>query len=172
MNMKFSVSSLKSLNYKQLLIDHVEKIIFGIIILCTVSFLYGTQWKPYSQTPQDLKQVVTESEEKLKESQWPEKAKEEYNNDENIVEQIKEVFDPLDGSQFVSNNGIYEPLVSSSKPYQEPKWLTVSDLKADYGRGPFFAFDPNKKVEEIVEADNLPEEETKTENSTVLKSNK
>ncbi len=142
--MKFSVSDLKNLNYKQLLIDHVEKFIFAIILLCVINFLFGTRWKPYDRTPQELIDQVTEKEEQFKISTWPDEAKEKFNNSSNIIEEVKSVFEPLSVSEFASKEGLFEPLIKPNRPYEEPELLPLEKIIASVGRSPIYAVNPNK----------------------------
>lgn len=160
--MKFSPADLKNVDYKKLFINHFEKFIFVIVILVALKFVLGTTWKPYDKTPQELLDTVAEKEEEFKSSDWPETDKEKYETNENVVEEAKEVFTPVNVAKYESNEGYYEPLIKLSKKYEEPDWLPPKNLIATAGKGPIFQKDPNKPAstsEEEEEFEIVEEEE-------------
>ena len=52
--MKLAVPNLKTLDYKQLLINHAEKVVVAVIGLMIASVLYGSNWKGTEKTPTEL----------------------------------------------------------------------------------------------------------------------
>ena len=50
---------MKNLNIKALLINHLEKIVFGLFAVIVLGILAGgTSWARYSKTPDELKRKV------------------------------------------------------------------------------------------------------------------
>ena len=52
--MKNLGAKLKGLDYKMLLVDHAEKMVFGFIALFIVVALFKTSWSSYEKKPTEL----------------------------------------------------------------------------------------------------------------------
>ena len=79
-------------NVKQLLIEHVEKAVFGLAALTGLGMTVASNWKPYEGTPGEITKSVSEGSEKFKSNKWPKEQRELYADQEKVTpsEQITE----------------------------------------------------------------------------------
>ena len=93
--------SLKGLNWKQFLVNHGEKLVFGIVALCGLAALGMSRWAPYSEkNPYTLIEDVEKSKEAHKVSTWPEAEQDKFKSEQNIYAKAEKLLSPLDESQF------------------------------------------------------------------------
>jgi hypothetical protein len=71
---------MKKLNIKALVVEHVEKIVFGLFALITLGILtVGTSWARYEKTPDDLKRSVENAKQKITSNNpWPKDKEESF----------------------------------------------------------------------------------------------
>ncbi len=66
------VPNLKTLDYKQLGIDHGEKLAIAIVGLLLLFVLWTTKWsQPIAKAPTELIDQAATTEEKIKKQAWP-----------------------------------------------------------------------------------------------------
>ena len=71
--MKLSLSSLKTLDYKQLGIDHGEKVVIALIGLMMATVLFRSNWKGTDKTPNEITEKADKAMQQIEASPWPEK---------------------------------------------------------------------------------------------------
>jgi len=65
-------------NIKQLALDHVEKVVFGLLALVGLLALAGTNWSPYRGTPEEITDKVTKGRQTWTTTDWPEEQQKEF----------------------------------------------------------------------------------------------
>lgn len=99
------------LDIKQAAISHVEKVIFGIVMIVVLIGLAGANWSPYKKTPDQITQKVKTGKRNLQQHDWPAEEKEQY---------------PLVKTDVMVNRALYasidpRPLESSVDPVVDPR---------------------------------------------------
>ena len=128
------VANLKGMNYKQLAIDHGEKIVMGFFALVAVLILFGTPWSTYKREPAELSTAAEKAREEALKSTWPEDQRLKYENMPDIREEVRElVLEPIDVSRWEYTTDMIFKLHRKQEPIEEPQWLAVEDLIATSG---------------------------------------
>ena len=128
--------SIKDINYKDFLINHAEKLIFGFVIVIAAWALWSTSWDGYSKQPQEFQQSVDREELALKESPWPDKNTELYENQKDI-RKIAEKLIPIESEKttlmseqlanFEYSTEFDFPLVQEKEPIEEAELYAMED---------------------------------------------
>jgi len=128
---------LKGLDWKQFLVNHGEKLIFGIVALCGLAALGMSRWAPYNEkNPFTLNEDVEKAKEAHKVSTWPETEQTKFTTDQNIFAKAENLLSPLPESQFAFSAtlpGMTWPVIPKQQPIDEPTWYPVEKLIADSG---------------------------------------
>lgn len=148
--MKLSPANLKSLDYKQLAINHGEKLVVSLIGLFIVFTLVGTRWSSYDKgTPKELADKAVAALQTVKDEQahpWPKDEQEKYLEDVQPVrtvlngqsyevsQDVAEMVKPVEVARYDYNAPMSWPLIPPEQPIKEPEWLPVVELIADSGR--------------------------------------
>ncbi len=105
------------LDIKKAAVKHVEKAVFGVVILVVLIGLVSAKWSPYKKTPGEINQKVTAGEKNLQNHGWPEEEKELYpvvSTDRRVDQALYARVDPrpLEGSvaPIVDPRGRNEPV--------------------------------------------------------------
>lgn len=132
--MKNFIAKLKSANYKQLLVDHGEKGVFGVVGLFALSCLATTSWSRYDKTPEQFLVKVDEGKKNIQASAWtPERAK-EYSAPRNISDEVQKLHSPIDVSRYEYTTHWYWPMYPQLDRVKSPRWLEPTNAIADAGR--------------------------------------
>ena len=59
------MASLKGVNFKEVLINHGEKIGLGVMLLAGLLIVYSARWKVEERTPEELASSITDAEARL-----------------------------------------------------------------------------------------------------------
>ncbi len=132
--MKNLAAKLKGLNYKQLVIDHGEKGVFGLFALIVLVFLAGTSWSRYEKRPEEFVDKVAKGEAAIKASAWSEDRKKDFRAVRDIAEEVKMLHSPLEASRFEYSTHYFWPMYPQTKPGADPKLLAVLEPVADFGK--------------------------------------
>ncbi|MFN0199179.1 MAG: hypothetical protein ACKVT0_20715 [Planctomycetaceae bacterium] len=161
--MKNIGSKLKSMNYKQAAIDHLEKMVFGLFAFITLLSLVTARWKGFDKAPEELQFKTDEAKTKILASTWPEEKKKEFLVDSDVRERVKTLVSPVEPARWdYGNEGLSWPLQKKKVLVKEPEWLAVEELEATPGR---FILSERLPEEDLYEGDpgydemEVPEEE-------------
>jgi hypothetical protein len=130
--MKLAVPNLKTLDYKQLGIDHGEKVVIAIIGLVLLFVLWSTKWtKPIEETPTELTEQAKSTEEKIKTQPWPELDAKNLKTGVDLRGRATALLTPLEVTPWVLPIALNKPYHPDRTLIGRPKWLAVKDLRAD-----------------------------------------
>ena len=131
--MKDLVAKLKNMNFKQAAIQHVEKMVFAIVVLLVVLVLAGTSWSRYERKPEEFLDKIRKGEANLENSQWPEDQRKEFLAAPDVLQIVNSFDAGADLSRFEYRTPFFWPLYPKKEKYKEPQLLAVQDLVADPG---------------------------------------
>ena len=122
---------MKKLNIKALLIDHVEKIVFGLFALIVLGVLLGgTTWARYAKTPDEIKRSVANVRAKIAaNSVWP-KEKESSFMIVDFTEKARTLFSMPSLVRYDFSQWLFHPLYRKNEPKREPVYEAVQNLIA------------------------------------------
>ena len=122
---------MKKLNIKALLIDHVEKFVFGFFALSVLGVLLGgTSWARYSKTPDEIKRSVANVRAKIAaNSVWP-KEKESSFAIVDFTEKARQLFSMPSLVRYDFSQYLFHPLYRKNEPKREPTYESVQNLIA------------------------------------------
>jgi hypothetical protein len=130
--MKLAVPNLKTLDYKQLGIDHGEKLAIAIIGLLLLFVMYSTRWKqPISESPTELVNQATTADETIKKQAWPEAEIKVLKTGTDLNARANALLTPLDVSAWLLPIPLNKPYHPDRTLISRPKWLAVKELMAD-----------------------------------------
>ena len=123
---------MKKLNIKALVVEHVEKIVFGLFALITLGILtVGTSWARYEKTPDDLKRSVENAKQKITSNNpWP-KDKEESFKVVDFSEKARMLFTMPSIARYDFSQWLFHPLYKKDEPKREPVYEPVQALIAN-----------------------------------------
>lgn len=122
------------IDIKKAAINHVEKVIFGVVILIVLIGLAGAQWSPYKGTPGEIDLAVKTGKRNLINQTWPEEEKQNYpivRTDTLVDRALYASIDPRPLESSV--DPVVDP-VGRNEPVREPVLKTLEDLVATSGR--------------------------------------
>jgi hypothetical protein len=130
--MKLAVPNLKTLDYKQLGIDHGEKLAIGIVGLLLLFVLWSTRWaKPIAETPAELIEEAKSTDETIKKQPWPEADGKLLKTGMDLKGRATALLTPLELSPWVLPIALNKPYHPDRTLITKPKWLAVKNLIAD-----------------------------------------
>lgn len=134
---------MKKLNIKSLLVDHVEKFVFGLFALIVFAILtVGTSWARYKNTPEELKRSVENAKTKITSNNpWP-KDKEESFKVIDFSQKASQLFQMPLVSKYDFSQWLFHPLYKKNEPKREPTYEPVQNLIVN------FAFVPLSVISE------------------------
>lgn len=119
---------------KQAAISHVEKVVFGIVILVVLIGLAGAKWSPYKGTPEEITAKVKTGKQNLVNHTWPQEDKEQYPLVKTDALVDRALYASIDPRPLESS---VDPIVDprgQNEPVREPVLKTAEDLVATTGR--------------------------------------
>lgn len=122
------------LDIKQAAINHVEKAVFGVVLLVVLLGLATANWAPYQGTPGEIRQSVTQGQTALVNHSWPQEEREQFpivKTDERVYLALHKPIDPRPLESSV--DPVVDPL-GSNEPVREPVLKTLENLMATAGR--------------------------------------
>jgi uncharacterized membrane protein YgcG len=124
--------NLKTFDYKQLGIDHGEKVAIALIGLLLVFVLWTTKWsQPIKETPSQLIEDATATDEKIKTQDWPPNETKSLKTGTDLNERVASLLTPLDVKPWEMPIELNKPYHPDRTLISAPKWLAVKDLIAD-----------------------------------------
>jgi len=130
--MKLAVPNLKTLDYKQLGIDHGEKLAIGIVGLLLLFVLWSTRWaKPIAESPEKLIEEAKSTNDIIKNQPWPETDAKALKTGTDLRGRATALLTPLELSPWVLPIALNKPYHPDRTLITKPKWLAVKNLIAD-----------------------------------------
>ncbi|HXY34391.1 MAG TPA: hypothetical protein VEI07_09200, partial [Planctomycetaceae bacterium] len=130
--MKLAVPNLKTLDYKQLGIDHGEKLAIAIIGLLLLLVLWSTKWThPIKETPAELINTATTTDEEIKKNPWGEDQAKLLKTGTDLTARATALLTPMESSPWVLPIALNKPYHPERSLITRPKWLAVKYLVAD-----------------------------------------
>lgn len=129
--------SLKGLDWKQLLVNHGEKLVLGLVVVIGLAAIATSRWAPYREkNPYALIENVEKAKQVHATSTWPEAEQEKFKTDQDISEKAQRLLASLDESQFAFSRSLpamHWPVIPQQQPIDEPRWYPVEKLLATSG---------------------------------------
>lgn len=121
-------------DFKKAAISHVEKVIFGIVMLVVLMGLAGANWSAYDGTPSEITSKVDSGKRNLLGHRWPEEDKANYQIVKTDILVDRALYASIDPRPL--ENSI-KPIVDprgQNQPVREPTLEKLEDLIAGSGR--------------------------------------
>jgi hypothetical protein len=125
--------NLKNVDYKQLGIDHGEKVVIALIALMIGGVLYGSNWKATDKSPIELKDRAEKTAKDIEERPWDaqrEKRAAGLGQGNELATKVTMLLSPISATGF-SIAPFYPPLHPDKTLISTPHWLPVQHLIAD-----------------------------------------
>jgi hypothetical protein len=130
--MKLAVPNLKNVDYKQLGIDHGEKVAIAIVGLLLLFVLWSTNWKqPVAESPAELADQATNVDEQIKKQPWPPGEIGLLKTGTDLNVRATSLLTPVELSPWLLPVPMNKPYHPDRTLITKPKWLAVRDLIAD-----------------------------------------
>jgi hypothetical protein len=127
--------NLKTLDYKQLGIDHGEKAVIAVVALLIATVLYGSNWKGTDKSPTEIAEKADKAMQQIEANPWPEKVEKEkagLGKGDELAEKVAILLTPISPRGF-SIKPFDPPLHPDKTLISTPRWLPVQHLIADAG---------------------------------------
>lgn len=129
--MKLSIDGLKNANWKQLAIDHGEKIGLGVAVLAVAAILLTGQWGRYTEkNPEGVQTQLASEYRAVEQSQWDEARRAEDLPEINLSALVEDVTTKMNPDQYTPVYPITAPMHPPQEPGGEPTWLPVESVLA------------------------------------------
>lgn len=155
-------------DFKKAAVSHVEKVIFGIVLLVVLMGLAGANWSPYKGTPGEITQRVQSGKQNLVGHRWPEEEKEKFPiiKTNNLVDRA--LYASIDPRPLESS---VVPIIDprgQNEPVREPVLKSLEDAVATSGRVFVHLAGSGEEEEEDSELAAVTEEKKEDEDETVI----
>jgi hypothetical protein len=137
--MKLALSSLKTVDYKQLLINHGEKVVIAIIGVMVATVLYNSNWKATEKTPTAFIEKADKAKKEIEENPWSEKSEKQkagLGKGNELASKVSQMLTPINVSAF-GIQPLDPPLHPDKTLISMPRWLPVQDVIAEAGAAEF-----------------------------------
>ncbi len=61
----------RGINWKELILDHGEKLVFGMVLVFVLGGVATTRWSTYDRTPEEFQDRITQGKSAFNASHWP-----------------------------------------------------------------------------------------------------
>ena len=127
--MKFSLDSVKNADWKQLAIDHGEKIGLAVALVVAGVVLLTGRWSPYdAKQPGQVEAAVDREAEALKRSVWTADVRAQDVPDLDVEARARQLLTDLPPDSFPLPRPVTAPLYPVQEPAREPVWLAPEDV--------------------------------------------
>ncbi len=131
--MKNLLAKIKSVNYKQALIEHGEKLVLGLIGLFVVTQLGFTSWARYDKQPKEFQDKVESGQREIQNSLFTLDEQNKYKPTD-IMQQVQTLQSPLEPGRYQYSTDWFWPMYPIAFKCGEPKWLALIEPIADFGK--------------------------------------
>ena len=149
---------------KNAAISHVEKVVFGIVIIVVLMGLVGANWSPYQGTPGEIVQAVNEGEVNLAANRWPAEEREQFTDIETAPLLKTTLYANVDSSPYHLSERMYRLATGQDEPITEPELNKVESLIATSSRAFLKMMEDEFADEELEDLEMSTEEEAEEEN--------
>lgn len=129
------MDKIKRLFSKEFLLNHGEKVIFGLIALAGLGIIFSANWETEKRTPQDLLSLVDTAKTNLSTSVWTEKDDAKFKLVVDLDQQARQMLVAKQDSGdygFTASNTFW--LNKKQEKIREPEWLPVEQVLASVDR--------------------------------------
>src|SRR5580658_9174879 len=122
--------NLKNIDYKQLGIDHGEKVVIALIALMIGSVLYGSNWKATDSSPTAMKERAEKTTKDIDERPWDEQREKRLaglGQGNELAAKVTMLLSPISINGF-SIEPFDPPLHPDKTLISTPRWLPVQHL--------------------------------------------
>ncbi len=129
------LDKLKSIDYKTLVISHVEKVVLALVLVYAIVTVVGANWPKAEQKPEDLAKQIQQKDQMIVNGTWPKDQKQLYTPDTNVQTKVAEILRKLPPTAYgyPDHTPMTWPLVPPKEKIREPTWQKVDGLLADFG---------------------------------------
>ena len=121
-------------NAKEIVIEHGEKFILGLVGVFVLVGIGTTQWSTYERKPEEFTQKIDAGKAAFAASTWPDTEKETFNAPD-PGEQVVKLFDGIPPTQqYEFGTKWVHRITKAREKVAEPEYLAVENLVADAGR--------------------------------------
>ena len=132
--MKDVVAKLKGLDYKQLVLDHGEKFVLGVVVVLVIVCLGETKWKRYERMPEEFDQQVSLETANLAASKWPDEKRQKIESVKVVSVAVEQLLSEVSVDRFGYRTPMDHPIYKKKEKIKEPKYRAVQDLIVHEGR--------------------------------------
>lgn len=131
--MKLSPSSLKGMDFKQILVHHGEKVVLGLAGLLALLALVSARWSTFKKTtPTKMKESAIQAEVAIKASQWPPAEQQQFPEDDTLAGKIEQMLRPINLAYLKPRIDFsFEPYLKDKK-LEDPKLFAINEPIATY----------------------------------------
>jgi hypothetical protein len=125
--------NLKNIDYKQLGINHGEKVVIALIGLMIGGVLYGSNWRATDKSPTELKERAEKTKKDIEERPWDEQREKRLaglGQGNELAQKVSLLLTPTSVNGF-EIKPFNPPLHPDKTLISTPKWLPVQHLIAD-----------------------------------------
>ena len=130
--MKLSLDGLKNADWKQLAVDHGEKVGLAVAVLIAGVVLLTGPWSPYdAKRPELVDSEVDRAARDLRQSVWTREVREADVPELDVEARAKDLLEPVSPEPFRLVKPVFRPLNPMQELGNEPTWLPPEDVVAD-----------------------------------------
>lgn len=131
--MKAMLGKLKGGGFKNLFIQHGEKLGFGVVVLMVLGVLaFGTSWARTDKSPDAISANIEKAEMQIRNSTWPDTKRQEFALVD-FSDKSQALLSPFPTQPFEFGTNMFWPLYRKQELAKEAEYLAVEDLRADPG---------------------------------------
>ena len=110
-------ASLKGINFKEVLVNHAEKIVLGCAVLASLFIMSGTitNWKGYDKEPADFDKALKKSQTQLKVTEWPKEEQTKYSKFDEILPQAEKLILPAGADHNIAKDDLLSKFEFTTK---------------------------------------------------------
>lgn len=131
--MKAMLGKLKGGGFKNLFIQHGEKLGFGVVVLIVLGVLaFGTSWARTDKSPDVIAANIDKASVQIQNSTWPDTKRQEFALVD-FSDKSQALLSPFPTQPFEFGTNMFWPLYRKQELAKEAEYLAVEDLRADPG---------------------------------------
>ena len=128
--------SIKGMNIKAFLANHIEKVALGTIALMLLGIwakeFFAGNWSREKRVPAEMLTKIDEKRKEIDSSVWPEPMAQPFALVD-FSERAQTLLSPINVSRYDLSTELFVPLYKPKEKAREPGLMVVEDLRADFG---------------------------------------
>ncbi len=132
--MKNLIAQFKAMGFKNFVLEHAEKGVFGVAALMVLIFVGGTSWSRYDKQPEQFVKKAEDGEKAILASDFSEAEKEKLRPKRPLMEDVKRLHTAIDVSHYEYSTHWFWPMYPQVQKVSEPKLLAAREPVADPGK--------------------------------------